>query len=165
MSTPQIEETTLPGVGTRRDFVTDSDNRIGVLNHHSGRLDLLLYDDIDPDVCRSAISLTEDEGRILGQLLGTPQVMKTQGDLQQTMGITGLSIDWITIADKWVCADKRIDALQLTKTGVLIVAVIRDGETTPVPQRDFELHSGDTVVVIGTPDGIQRAYAIMHGDG
>lgn len=165
MANPQIEETMLPGVGTRHDFVTEADTRIGVLHHHSGRLDLLVYDDFDPDSCQTSISLTEEEGQLLGQLLGASQVVKSMSQLQQAMGIGGLSIDWIRIADSWVCTDKRIDSLRLTQTGVLIVAVIRGDETIPVPPRDFELHSGDTVVVIGMPDGIARAYDLMQRGG
>lgn len=163
MSKTQINETTLPGVGVRHDFVTESEKQVGVLRHHSGRLDLLVYDDIDPDRCQNTIALTENEGRVLGELLGAMQVVKSTSVIQQSIG--ELVIDWIEVAEHWTCADKRIDALRLSDTGVLIVAVIRDGETTPIPRRDFELHDGDTVVVIGTPEGIKRAYAIMRGAG
>jgi TrkA domain protein len=159
----KIQETTLPGVGIRHDFRTEAEARIGVLHHHSGRLDLLVYDDLDPDSCRSTVALTEEEGRVLAGLLGASQVVKSMANLQQTIG--GLILDWIRIADGWVCADKRLDALRLTDTGVLIVAVIRDAETIPIPPRDFELRGGDTAVVIGMPEGIRRAYEIMQGGG
>lgn len=161
MSRIEIEETILPGVGVRHDFQTEAHRRLGVLRHHSGRMDLLVYDDIDPDVCRNSIPMTEDEGHTLGELLGVPQVVKSVNKLQQTIG--GLAIDWIEIVDDWACSNRRIDSLKLTDTGVLIVAVIRDGETIPIPKADFELHAKDTVVVIGMPPGIKRAYKIMQG--
>lgn len=160
MSKIEIQETVLPGVGMRHDFATESGERVGVLTHHSGRLDLLVFDEFDPDSCKSDIALTEDEGRVLGELLGANQVVKSMTNLQQSIG--GLTIDWIEIAQNWTCVDRRLDALQLTRTGVLIVAVIRDDETTPIPARDFELHSGDVVVVIGKPEGIQKTYDLMQ---
>jgi TrkA domain protein len=162
MSHTRVQETLLPGVGVRHDFVTEDDTRIGVLNHHAGHMDLLVYDDFDPDSCSQVVRLTEDEGHLLGELLGASQVVQSITNLQQSIG--GLAIDWIEIGQHWTCADKRIDSLRLSDTGVLIVAVIRGDETTPIPARDFQLQSGDTVVVIGQPEGIQRAYHLMHGD-
>lgn len=160
MSKIKLTETTLPGVGIRRDFLTAQDDRIGVIQHHSGRLDLLVYDEFDPDSCRSSIALTEDEGRVLADLLGATQIVKSMERVRQEIG--GIAIDWIEITNSWVCADSRIEALKLAQTGVLIVAVIRHGETTPIPKADFVLQAGDTIVVVGTPEGIQIASAIMQ---
>ncbi len=160
MSHLEVEETTLPGVGVRHDFKTESADRIGVLHHHSGRLDLLIYDDIDPDSCRSTVNLSEAEGRLLGQLLGASQIVNSMTKLQQSVG--GLAIDWITIAGGWACNAMRIDQLQLTSTGVLIVAVIRDDKPTAIPTREFVLQAGDTVVVLGTAAGIQKATSILQ---
>jgi TrkA domain protein len=157
----KINETTLPGVGLRHNFKTESDNHLGVLHHHSGRLDLLIYDRFDPDSCQRAIALSEDEGRVLGELLGASQITRSVDNLQQNIG--GLTIDWITIVDSWLCNATTINQLKLNDTGVLIVAVIRDGTTTPIPKSDFQLLSGDTVIVIGTSEGIQSAYEIMQG--
>jgi TrkA domain protein len=38
---------------------------------------------------------------------------------------------------------------------------VRDGETTPSPTPDFMLRPGDTVVVVGTPQGIEKASELM----
>lgn len=161
MSKVSIQETVLPGVGVRHDFNTEASDHIGVLHHHSGRMDLLIYDRFDPDSCGQSLALTEEEADTLGQLLGASQVVKSMSNLQQSIG--GLSIDWIRIVDAWMCAETEIKNLDLARTGVLIVAVIRNGETTPIPAGTFRLQSGDTVVVIGTPAGIQNAYNVMQG--
>lgn len=34
---PDVEETMLPGVGVRYDFLTEGGKRIGVISHFSGR--------------------------------------------------------------------------------------------------------------------------------
>ena len=161
MSKIEIHETNLPGVGLRRDFVTDADDRVGVITHHSGRLDLLVYDKYDPDACKLSLALSEEEGRVLGELIGATAIVKEVANIQQSIG--GLALDWIPIAKSWQCIGTSIRDLQLTQTGVLIVAVIRDEETTPVPSPDFVLEKDDTVVVIGEPEGIQQAYKMMQG--
>ena len=53
MSKINIQETTLPGVGVRHEFTTDNGDRIGVITHHAGNRDVLVYDKMDPDIARS----------------------------------------------------------------------------------------------------------------
>lgn len=64
-----IEETSLPGIGTRYDFVTEDGDRIGVLVHQSGRRELLVYDRDDPDTAR-VVCLSEHDLVRLGEVLG-----------------------------------------------------------------------------------------------
>ncbi len=89
-----IQETALPGIGLRFDFVTRSGERIGVISHHSGRRDLLIYNRTDPDACAVTLRLEEDETRALAELLGGSHVTKELTDLQQ---VEGLAIDWLPI--------------------------------------------------------------------
>lgn len=161
MAKIKINETPLPGVGVRHEFHTEIGEQVGVITHHTGRRDLLVYDRDDPDVCRLALNLEEGEGRLLGELLGASEVTRSLGNIQQF--IQGLAIDWIPITEAWACADHSISELNLTKTGVLIVAVIRNDETVPVPKPDFQLRSGDTMVVVGDPEGIRKLSDEMHG--
>lgn len=66
---PKVEQTLLPGVGVRHDFVTEEGQRVGLISHFSGRRSLLLYDRDDPDSCRDTVDLSEDEQRTLAALL------------------------------------------------------------------------------------------------
>lgn len=66
---PGVDETPLPGVGTKRDFVTERGKRVGVIAHIGGGRSLLLYDSDDPDACRDTVELSEDERRLLADLL------------------------------------------------------------------------------------------------
>ncbi len=45
----EIEETKLPGIGLRHDFVTHAGRRLGVVSHRDGERDLVVYDPADPD--------------------------------------------------------------------------------------------------------------------
>lgn len=161
MTEIKIEETNLPGVGVRHEFSTDVGERIGVITHHAGNRDILVYDKDDPDICRLSLRLTEMESNQLGQFLGSSTVIKTFENLAQS--VAGLKIDWIPIKNDWDCAGHTINELGLHKTGVNIVAVIRNGQTIAAPKSDFQLWSGDTAIVVGSSDGIQHTYDVMHG--
>jgi CPA2 family monovalent cation:H+ antiporter-2 len=53
-----------------------------------------------------------------------------------------------------------IRELQLrTRTGASIIAIERAGKTVVNPDADFELRAGDTLLLLGSPDQLQRARA------
>ncbi len=53
---------------------------------------------------------------------------------------------------------KNLAELQIpTKTGVLVAAIIREGQTYPSPTGGFHLDQKDTLVLTGNRDGIQEA--------
>ncbi len=157
-----VEETRLPGVGIRHDFVTAGGRRIGLLSHLSGHRELLIYDSGDPDSCRELIELDEDDGRVLAELLGADRVTEHLGGLRQSM--RGLTIDWLPIERSSSHAGRTIAETGLAaRTGAAIVAVVRGAETIPSPPSDLRLEAGDTTVVAGTPDGVRQALALLQG--
>lgn len=157
----EIEETQLPGVGVRHDFVTHGGIRIGVIAHRSGHRELLVYDQRDPDACRDVVRLEEDDTRALADLLGGSQVVET---LARVQSVEGLTIDWLPVEPGAACAGSQIDHSDLReRTGVSIVAVVRGGETIASPAPDFRLQPGDTAVAIGTPEGIRQAFTLLRG--
>jgi TrkA domain protein len=160
-----IQETVLPGVGLRFDFVTRSGERVGVISHHGGWRDLLIYNRNDPDACATSVRLEEDETRTLAEILGGSgsSVMKELTDLQQQ--VEGLAIDWVPISTSWGREGQTIkDAgLALMKeTGVSIVAVVRQGNMIPSPTPDFVLMAGDVVVVVGTVQAIKDTATLLQ---
>lgn len=151
-----IEETVLPGVGVRHDFVTQGGQRIGVISHRSGSKELLLYDDRDPDAVGEAVRLEGGEGQVVGELLGAATITERLLKLQQT--VEGLTIDWLAVGPAWYAAGRTIGETALRRrTGVTIIAVVRDEETLPAPGPEFALRADDTAVVVGTPEGIRAA--------
>ena len=156
-----FEETRLPGVGIRHDFVTEHGRRIGVITRHSGRRELLIYDQHDPDACRETLNLTEADRSALAELLGGSQITARLGDLQQQ--VEGLAIDWLALGDDWWAAGHTITDTQLRRrTGVTNVAIIRGQETVPAPAPNQRLDAGDTLVIVGTPAGIEAASAVLR---
>lgn len=157
---PEVSETNLPGVGLRHEFVCESGDRIGVITRHSGRRDLLIFDEDDPDTVGESAALTPDEARVLADLLGGATLVERFDDLRQH--IAGLSIDWLPVSDTSRFAGQALGATEMrTRTGVSAIAVLRAGQAIPAPGPDQVLLGGDTVVVVGTPEGIDAASRLI----
>lgn len=156
----EVNETRLPGLGIRYDFVTGRGNRLGVLHHRTGRRELLVYDPKDPDACRDVIALNEDDSHTLAELLGGSRISEQVDHLQR---VEGLAIDWLGIGEGSPYAGKTIgDTQARTRTGVSVVAVLRGEEAFPAPGPEFGLRAGDTMLVVGTPRGIEDLAVLLH---
>jgi TrkA domain protein len=157
----EVQETRLPGVGVRYDFVTAAGERIGVLVHRTGRREILVYDRGDRDSCRAVVRLEPREATTLTEFLGVSQVSEQLAAMQQ---IEGLTIDWLPVAESSACAGRSLrDSALRNLTGVSIVAVVRGDDTIPAPDPDFRLEPGDTVVAVGTPEGIAQLFSLLQG--
>ena len=157
----RFEQTRLPGVGVRHDFVTAHGRRVGVITRHGGRRELLVYDERDPDACVAVVALDEGEAVGLAELLGGSQVTASVDEIVQR--VEGLAIDWLAIGDGWFADGHTIADTQLRRrTGVSIVAVLRGDETIPSPEPPQDLRAGDTLVVVGTPAGIEAASVVLR---
>jgi TrkA domain protein len=155
-----IQETALPGVGLRHDFTTRSGRQLGVVTHRSGRRDLLIYDRADPDACQEVVQLTAEEADALAELLGAARIVEHLADLQQQ--VEGLAIDWLPIRPGSPFAGRTIaDTQARSRTGVSIVAVLRDSKATPAPTPHFRLEPDDTLVVVGTTGGVKALAGIL----
>jgi TrkA domain protein len=149
----EVRETKLPGVGVRHEFTTEDDIDIGVLVHHDGRREILVYDSDDPDKSSSLVVLSAADTRTVSELLGASRVTEAVSAVQQE--IEGLAIEWIELAASSPASGATIgDGMYRTKTGSSIVAVIRDGLSIPAPGPEFPLLTGDVIVAVGTADGL-----------
>jgi TrkA domain protein len=157
----EVTETQLPGVGIRYEFTTEEGTQLGVLCHHGGRREIFVYDDRDPDVARSVVRLSSGDSRTLTELLGATQISEELGAMQQR--IEGVTLDWIDVSAGSSLAGRTIGEGELrTRTGVSLVAVLRDGDTEPAPGPDFVLEAGDVAVAVGTPEGLEQLRQILR---
>jgi TrkA domain protein len=154
----EVSETPLPGVGIRYDFVSSSGGRLGVLVHRTGRRDLLVYSEDDPDAISARLGLDPDDARTLAELLGASRIAESLAAVQQD--IEGLSIDWVRIDDGAEWAGRTLSEAKVhTETGVSIVALIADDRAIAAPGADDVLAPGMTAVAVGTPEGLERLVA------
>jgi TrkA domain protein len=157
---PRIEETSLPGVGRRLDFTAEDGSRIGVIHHRTGRRELFFCSAEDPDSVRQSMTLSDKDSHALSEALGGSTLIENLESLQQQ--IEGLAIDWIAVKAGSPYAEKTIgDARIRTRTGVSVVAVLRGETAVPAPGPEFGVEAGDTLVVVGTPEGIKSVAEIL----
>lgn len=157
---PKIEETSLPGVGIRHDFTAEDGSRIGVVHHRTGRRELFFCSAEDPDAVSHSLNLSDDDSHALSEALGGSTVIENLYSLQQQ--IEGLAIDWLMVTPDSPYAGKTIgDARIRTRTGVSVVAVIRGEQGYPAPGPDFVIEAKDTLVVVGTSEGIKGTSEIL----
>lgn len=158
----KIDETQLPGVGVRHEFQTARGDRLGVLNKLSGERELLLYDPADPDACQRSVRLEEGEAERLAQLLGVTQVLRNLQAVREAVG--DLQVEWLTISPGSPFDGRTIGDTELrTRTGVSVVAVIHGDGATPSPGPEQPIRAADTLLVVGTLDGVRAATARLLG--
>lgn len=158
---PRIEESALPGVGVRYEFNTEDGRRIGVVHHRTGRRELFVCEPDDTDAAVMNMSLSDEESHALSEALGGSTVVANLAHLQQQ--VEGLAIDWLTVHERSPYATRTIgDARIRTRSGVSVVAVLRRDQTFPAPDPDFTMQPGDTLVVVGTPEGIEQTLEILR---
>ncbi len=155
-----VEETKLPGIGLRHEFLTVRERRIGVLTHRMGRRDVFLYSEDDPDAVESMVILTDDEADTLSGLLGGARFAE---HLDRALGeVPGVAIERLPLpVDSRYAGHVLGDTHARTETGVSIVALLRAGDVLPAPGPATCLLGGDTLVVVGTPEGIAALSALL----
>lgn len=151
--------TPLPGVGTQYDFTTEEGRRLSVVVHHDGRRFLGFYRDEDPDTCEASVRLTPDDAEALAQLI----------DPKPVEGITTDGLDLVTehipLTSRSPYGGRLLGETRArTRTGASIVAVLRRTSAHPAPGPDFRLAIGDTLVVVGTRQGVDALAVIIGGE-
>jgi TrkA domain protein len=158
-----VEVTPLPGIGVRKDFEISSGRRVGVVSRRDGTQDLIVSKSDDPDAIAAQVPLSNEEAAVLGNLLGTPQlVAQLQEDHRDLPGINTRQMP--------IAGGSPYDGRSLGETGmrtrtkVSIVAVMRAGQLQPSPGPDFTFTGGDVLVVVGTSEGLEAAAKLLtHG--
>ena len=72
----RIDETRLPGIGVRHDFVTSAGTKVGVVTYRDGRREVVVFDERDPDECSVSVQLDEDDAHTLADLLGGSKIIE-----------------------------------------------------------------------------------------
>lgn len=156
----KVSETDLPGVGARFDLETDAGRAVGVVAHRTGRRDLIVYDEHDPDRAGESVELTADEGHTLGELLGGSAVLEHLDEAVHRLD--DLVIAWITIDPQSPVAGLTLAEMSLrSRTGAGVVAIVASTGSIPVPGGDQVLEAGDTAVVVGLPSAVEAATGLL----
>lgn len=154
------KSTKLPGLGKQYDITTRTGRHISVVTHQDGRRFLGFYNEEDPDACEATVPLDRDEAESLAEILAPGESPR--------LGTCEMEIDLVTVRIPLTGHSPYSGALlgdtkARTRTGASIVAVLRRTGAVPSPTPDFRLDAGDTLVVVGTREGVDELTRIISG--
>jgi TrkA domain protein len=144
-----LREARLPGVGVKYGFRLDAGGRISLILHNDGKRELYWFRRADDDEPSAVITLDDDEARQLGAVLGGAyQRPKVVEDLEMALG--ELSIEWVAVPDSSPLIGKTLaEAALRAKTGITIIAILREPEPVSGAQPNDVIKHGDTLVTVG----------------
>ncbi|UED84124.1 cation:proton antiporter regulatory subunit [Streptomyces profundus] len=153
--------TPLPGVGTQYDLATRDGRHISVVAHDDGRRFVGFYASDDPDACQGTVPLDAQEAARLASIIAPDHA-----DHALPGGELGLDLvtERVPIGPDSPYRGRPLgDTRARTRTGASIVAVLRRTSTHPSPSPDFRLEAGDTLLVVGTREGVDDLSDIIAG--
>ena len=158
-----VERTELPGIGVRHDIVSETGRRLSVVSLRDGGRELALGDRDDPDRVRATVSLTDEEATALAEVLRGSLIFTQLAGLREQL--TGLYVEQIPVRADSVYVGQPLGRTRArTRTRCSIVAVVREGGVVPAPGPEDVLQAGDTLVALGTREGLDRLVRIIDGD-
>jgi K+:H+ antiporter subunit KhtT len=160
----ELRETRLPGVGVKFTFTTGHGSRIAVIQHLDGARELYFFRSAGDDEPTAVIHLEDDEARQLGAVLGgayeRPRIVE---ELEMALG--ELTIEWIPVPDTSPAIGRTLaDCGFRARTGITIIAILREPEPVTGAQPDDVIQRGDTLVTVGKL-GDYRAFRRLLAEG
>jgi len=145
----ELRETRLPGVGTKFTFETAHGSRVAVIQHVDGMRELYVFARADDEEPRAVLQLEDDESRQLGAVLGgayeRPKIVE---DLEMALG--ELAIEWVPVPDTSPAIGKTLAECAFRhRTGITIIAILREPEPVAGAQPGDVIQQGDTLVTVG----------------
>jgi TrkA domain protein len=147
--TVELRETRLPGVGTKYAFTLAGGGRLAVIMHNDGAREIYFFRRTDDEDPTAVIRLDDDEARQLGAVIGgayeRPQIVE---ELEMALG--ELLIEWVAVPDDSPAIGRSLaDCAFRARTGITIIAILREPEPVTGAQPDDVIQAGDTLVTVG----------------
>lgn len=143
-----LQETRLPGIGVRYGLTTAHGDRIVIILHNDGTREIYAF----PRGAESpgaVISIDDEEARQLGALLGGAyERPKIVDDLEMVLG--ELAIEWVPVPEGSPAIGHTLAECGFrARTGVTIIAILREPEPVTGAQPQDVVQEGDTLVTVG----------------
>jgi TrkA domain protein len=144
-----LRETRLPGVGVKYTLRTAQGGKLAVILHVDGQREIYYYERASDDEPTAVIELHDDEARQLGAVIGgayeRPRIVE---ELEMALG--ELQIEWTHVPDNSPAIGKTLAECGLrAKTGVTVIAILREPEPISGAQPGDVIQRGDTLVAVG----------------
>jgi TrkA domain protein len=144
-----LQETRLPGVGTKFTLRLAAGGRLSIILHNDGKRELYWFRHAQADEPQAVITLDDDEARQLGAVIGgayeRPKIVE---DLEMALG--EMQIEWIPVPDESPWIGKTLaDAGFRAKLGITVIAILREPESVSGARPEDTVQQGDTLVTVG----------------
>ena len=145
----ELKETRLPGVGVKWTLHPASGSRVTVIQHNDGEREVYVHRRKGDEEPAAVLELHDDEARQLGALLsGAYERPKIVEELEMALG--ELAIEWVQVPPGSPAVGKSLAACGFrARTGVTIIAILREPEPVTGAQPDDIIQEGDTLVTVG----------------
>jgi TrkA domain protein len=145
----ELRETRLPGIGVKWTCVTAHGSRLTVIQHADGMRELYAFERRRDDEPAAVIQLEDDEARQIGAILGgayeRPKIVE---DLEMAFG--ELAIEWVPVPDGSPAIGRTLaECAFRARTGITIIAILREPEPVAGAQPTDVIQAGDTLVTVG----------------
>lgn len=158
-----VTQVNLPGVGILHTLKTEEDDKLGVIAHRSGRIELVSFcRDLEGKTEKNTViaRMNEQEAHTLAELIGGTHITESITALDH---LHGLSIDWFLVEDIDYIARIAFGALEEhLPTGVSVVAIVRQKVAIAAPSADVMIFPGDTLLVAGTGNNVLKAFELFR---
>jgi TrkA domain protein len=145
----ELRETRLPGIGVKYTCLAAHGGRIAVILHNEGLREIYYFRHADAEDPTAVIQLEDDEARQLGAVIaGAYDRPKIVEDLEMAFG--ELAIEWVPVPDSSPAIGKTLAECGFrARTGITIIAILREPEPVAGAQPGDVIQKGDTLVTVG----------------
>jgi TrkA domain protein len=145
----ELRETRLPGVGVKYAFSLADGGRLAIILHNDGARELYYFRRAHDDEPRAVIRLDDDEARQLGAVIGgayeRPKIVE---ELEMALG--ELLIEWVPVPDDSPAIGHSLAECGFrARTGITVIAILREPESVSGAQPNDVVQRGDTLVTVG----------------
>jgi TrkA domain protein len=131
-----------------------------VVSHRSGKREIALFDQYDPDSSTDSVELSDDEAAALADVLGASLMLgQLAGIRDQAAGL--FTEQLLVSAGSPYAGAKLGDTKARTRTSTSIVAIVRGPDVIPSPTPDTALETGDTIIAVGTRTGLDALARVL----
>lgn len=157
-----VREVDLPGVGRKFALTTADNEKLTVIIHNTGAREIYNFQRGE-DFPFHALRLEDQEARQLSAILGGAYFQPTAA-ASMDLVLEQLSIEWLKIGPDSKFAGNSISDLDIRKnTGAIVLAILRGKQVLANPEPTELLLSGDTMVIAGTAEQVNRFLAFARG--
>jgi TrkA domain protein len=145
----ELIETRLPGIGVKYGFRMSEGGRLAIVLHNDGTREIYFFRHEQADEPSAVIRLDDDEARQLGAVIGgayeRPKIVE---ELEMALG--ELAIEWVPVPSGSPAIGKTLAECGFrARTGITIIAILREPEPVTGAQPDDIIADGDTLVTVG----------------